>query len=52
MVLQSPHFPVAHPLLRSQSSKRFVLRPVSPDLTAEVVFNDSKQVLEFMLTRP
>jgi hypothetical protein len=29
---------------------RFVLRPVSPDLTAEVAFNDSKQVLEFMLT--
>ena len=29
---------------------RFVLRPVSPDLSAEVAFNDSKQVLEFMLT--
>ena len=29
---------------------RFVLRPVSPNLTAEVAFNDSKQVLEFMLT--
>ena len=29
---------------------RFVLRPVSPNLTVEVAFNDSKQVLEFMLT--
>jgi hypothetical protein len=29
---------------------RFVLRPVSSDLTAEVAFNDSKRVLEFMLT--
>src|SRR5262245_2943828 len=29
---------------------RFVLRPVSPDLTTEVAFNDSTQVLEFMLT--
>src|SRR5262245_8136015 len=29
---------------------RFVLRRVSPDLTAEVAFNDSKQVLEFMLS--
>jgi len=29
---------------------RFVLRPVSPEMTAEVAFNDAKRVLEFMLT--
>jgi hypothetical protein len=29
---------------------RFVLRPVDKDLTAEIAFNDAKEVLDFILT--
>jgi len=45
-----PNLPPASAHRDKTNTIRFVLRPVSPDLTTEVAFNDSKQVLEFMLT--
>ncbi len=36
--------------LDRSNTVRFISRPISPELTAEVAFNDTKNVLEFLLT--
>jgi len=36
--------------LDRSNTVRFISRPISPELTAEVAFNDVKNVLEFLLT--
>jgi hypothetical protein len=36
--------------LDRSNSVRFISRPISPELRAEVAFNDAKNVLEFLLT--